>query len=87
MKLSDANVAPEKKYEHNRLQAEMEAFLRTKDDESASHSATGGAPHQRCRRRHKLVTSGGGCGTTLLSIATAERERERDHDGCTDKIS
>lgn len=38
MKLSDANVAPEKKYEHNRLQAEMEAFLRTKDDESASHS-------------------------------------------------
>lgn len=86
MKLSDANVAPEKKYEHNRLQAEMEAFLRTKDDESASHSAAGGAPHQRCRR-HKLVTSGGGCGTTLLPIAAAERERERDHDGCTDKIS
>lgn len=40
MKLSDAKLALENKYTHlNRLQAEMEAFLRSKDDESASHSA------------------------------------------------
>ncbi|KAG0529744.1 LOW QUALITY PROTEIN: hypothetical protein BDA96_05G124200 [Sorghum bicolor] len=40
MKLSDAKLALDNKYTHlNRLQAEMEAFLRSKDDESASHSA------------------------------------------------
>ena len=40
MKLSDAKLALENKYMHlNCVQAEMEAFLRSKDDESASHSA------------------------------------------------
>ena len=88
MKLSDANVAPEKKYEHNRLQAEMEAFLRTKDDESASHSTA-----LRGARLISVVVAATSSSPVevdaepLLPTAAAERERERDHDGCTDKIS
>ncbi|PWZ31033.1 hypothetical protein Zm00014a_005505 [Zea mays] len=87
MKLSDANLAPEKKYAHNRLQAEMEAFLRTKDDESASHTTA--------LREARLINVTAAATSSspvevdaepLLPIAAAERKRERDHDGRTDEI-
>jgi hypothetical protein len=87
MKLSDANLAPEKKYAHNRLQAEMEAFLRTKDDESASQSTT-----LREARLINVVAAATSSSPVevdaepLLPIAAAKRKRERDHDGRTDEI-
>jgi hypothetical protein len=88
MKLSDANLTLEKKYVHlNRLQAKMEAFLRTKDDESASHSTV-----LRGARLISVVVAATSSSPVevdaepLLPTAAAERERERDDDGRTVRL-
>lgn len=65
----------------NCLQAEMEAFLRTKDDESASHSTT-------LRKVHLISVVVAATSSSpvevdaelLLPTAAAERERERERD-------
>ena len=88
MKLSDANLTLEKKYVHlNRLQAEMEAFLRTKDDESASHSTA-----LREARLISVVVAATSSSPVevdaepLLPTDAAERERERDDDERTIRL-
>ena len=88
MKLLDANLALEKKYVHlNRLQAEMEAFLRTKDDESASHSTA----LREARLISVIVAATSSSpmevdAEPLLPTAAVERERERDDDGHTVRL-
>lgn len=81
MKLSDAKLALENKYTHlNRLQAEMEAFLRNKGDESASHSAV-------LREARLISDAAAATSSDHFRRKESERqhaaaaERERDGDG------
>ncbi|XP_066398431.1 autophagy-related protein 23-like isoform X1 [Miscanthus floridulus] len=70
MKLSDAKLALENKYTHlNRLQAEMEAFLRSKDDESASHSAA--------LREARLISDA--AAATSSSVVRSRQSGENHH--------
>lgn len=96
MKLSDAKLALENKYTHlNRLQAEMEAFLRSKDDESASHSAATSSSVVRSRQsgenhhHHHHPVDSVDADSVLDHFRRKEKERhrhaaaerERDDDG------